>query len=53
MFPEERSKSAAGQSAFFQCRVVAGIPTPEVEWARADGAQMADNTEILPGGAIR
>lgn len=42
-------------SALFQCRVTAGIPTPTIEWRKADGTDLEDlsNVELLPGGVIR
>lgn len=42
-------------SALFQCRIKAGIPTPIIEWTKADGTDLNDvpNIELLPGGVIR
>jgi len=53
MYPGPSQTVTAGGSVLFQCRVMAGIPTPEVTWARVDGAPMAANVESMPGGALR
>ena len=35
-----------GQSAFFQCRVVAGTPQPTLSWTRGGGQPLTPNTNI-------
>lgn len=42
-----------GGSAVLQCRPTAGIPTPSVEWTRADGSPFTPSTEVLNTGILR
>ena len=42
-----------GQSVLWQCRVMAGIPNPDITWTRTDGRPMPTNAEILQGGVLR
>nr|XP_042896680.1 basement membrane-specific heparan sulfate proteoglycan core protein [Parasteatoda tepidariorum] len=53
LYPEATQTIIRGGSCLFQCRVTAGIPTPTVEWVRADGSPFTSSTEILNGGVIR
>ncbi|CAL1298846.1 unnamed protein product [Larinioides sclopetarius] len=53
LYPEATQTVIRGGSSLFQCRVTAGIPTPTVEWVRADGSPFTSSTEILNGGVIR
>lgn len=41
-----------GAVAYAQCRVVAGIPSPKVEWKRADGSALSRNIVISQEGAL-
>ena len=34
IYPEERQTSVKGGSALFQCRLLAGIPTPQLKWIK-------------------
>ncbi|RWS13478.1 low-density lipoprotein receptor-related protein 2-like protein, partial [Dinothrombium tinctorium] len=52
LYPESSQVVAKGNSALFQCRIMMGIPTPTVEWTRADGRPFSTNTELLNGGVI-
>ena len=53
IYPESYQTVTTGGSVLFQCRTVAGIPTPLVTWTRADGRPFQPNVEILGGGVIR
>lgn len=53
LYPEATQIVIRGGSALFQCRVTAGIPTPTVEWIRADGSPFTSSTEIVNSGVIR
>ncbi|KAG8188529.1 hypothetical protein JTE90_004764 [Oedothorax gibbosus] len=53
LYPEATQTIIRGGSCLFQCRVTAGIPTPTVEWVRADGSPFTSSTEVLNGGVIR
>ena len=54
IYPEPAQRVSTGQSVLFQCRVVAGIPNPEVRWTRPGGStQFERNVEIMEGGVIR
>ncbi|GFQ77560.1 basement membrane-specific heparan sulfate proteoglycan core protein, partial [Trichonephila clavata] len=52
LYPEATQTVIRGGSSLFQCRVTAGIPTPTVEWVRADGSPFTSSTEILNGGGV-
>ena len=41
-----------GSGAYAQCRVVAGIPTPTIEWKRADGRALSRNVAIQQDGSL-
>jgi hypothetical protein len=41
-----------GAVAYAQCRVVAGIPSPKVEWKRADGQPLSSNIVLSQEGAL-
>lgn len=53
IYPGDSQTATNGQSILFQCRVVAGIPNPEVTWTRVDGRPFPENVEVLNGGVIR
>lgn len=55
IYPSAVQMLPQDSSALFQCRVIAGIPTPTIEWRNADGTDLEDvpNVELLPGGVIR
>ena len=52
-YPESRQTVTKGGSVLFQCRAVAGIPSPKLTWRRLDGRSFGSNVEILDGGVIR
>ncbi len=41
-----------GSDAYAQCRVTAGIPTPSIEWKRADGRPLSSKIEITLEGTL-
>ncbi|RWS16137.1 basement membrane-specific heparan sulfate proteoglycan core protein-like protein [Dinothrombium tinctorium] len=53
LYPEYSQVVAKGSSAFFQCRVMRGIPAPSIKWTRVDGRPLTNNTEVLSDGVIR
>jgi hypothetical protein len=53
IYPESYQTVTTGGSVLFQCRTMAGIPTPLVTWTRADGRPFQPNVEMLGGGVIR
>ncbi len=52
IYPSETQTAIKGGSVLFQCRVMAGIPNPEVTWSRADGRSLGPNIEVLSGGGV-
>ena len=53
IFPEESQTITTGSSVLFQCRAMAGIPTPTIKWTREDRRPIAQNAELLSGGVLR
>lgn len=53
IYPESSQTITKSGSVLFQCRTVAGIPTPAVTWTRVDGRPFQQNIEILGGGVLR
>ncbi|KAI4497448.1 hypothetical protein M0802_007459 [Mischocyttarus mexicanus] len=53
LYPKDIQPVTLGGSADLQCRVIAGLPLPEIHWARKDGRPFASNIEQLPGGLLR
>ena len=53
IYPKDRQVIEKGASALFQCILTAGIPSPQVTWARSDGRPLSPNAESLKGGVLR
>ncbi|XP_075744892.1 terribly reduced optic lobes isoform X32 [Rhipicephalus microplus] len=53
IYPKHIPPLHHGDTAFLQCRPTAGIPTPTVEWTRADGSPFTPSTELAGPGIIR
>ncbi|CAG7838540.1 unnamed protein product [Allacma fusca] len=53
MYPSARQTVTQDGSALFQCRVIAGIPSPRVSWSRANGQRIPSNVEEIQGGVLR
>lgn len=53
VYPDTRQTVTKSGSVLFQCRTLAGIPTPVVTWTRADGRPLDPHIEILRGGVMR
>ncbi|KAL1421369.1 hypothetical protein MTO96_000452 [Rhipicephalus appendiculatus] len=53
IYPKNIPPLHHGDTAFLQCRPTAGIPTPTVEWTRADGSPFTPSTELTGPGIIR
>ena len=49
---QERLEVEYGSGAYAQCRVVAGIPTPDIEWRRADGRGLSRNVAVQQDGSL-
>ena len=41
-----------GGGVYVQCRVIAGIPTPDIEWRRVDGRGLTRNVAIQQDGSL-
>lgn len=53
IYPDTSQTITVSGSVLFQCRTVAGIPTPAVTWSRVDGRPLHRNVETLGGGVLR
>ncbi|XP_064459482.1 basement membrane-specific heparan sulfate proteoglycan core protein-like isoform X3 [Ornithodoros turicata] len=53
IYPPNLAPIQDGAGALLQCRVTAGIPTPTVEWTRADGSPFTPSTELINPGILR
>ncbi|XP_077509169.1 basement membrane-specific heparan sulfate proteoglycan core protein-like isoform X48 [Amblyomma americanum] len=53
IYPKHIPPLHHGDNAFLHCRPTAGIPTPTVEWTRADGSPFTPSTELTGPGIIR
>ena len=53
VYPEAEQTISVGGSVLFQCRAVAGIPSPEISWTRQGGGRLTSNAEVLSGGVLR
>ncbi|CAN7986822.1 unnamed protein product [Ixodes hexagonus] len=53
IYPKTIPEIHHGDSAVLQCRPTHGIPTPSVEWTRADGSPFTPSTELSSPGILR
>lgn len=53
LYPGPQQTVTRGESVLFQCRYLAGIPSPTISWSREDGQPLSPNAELLPGGVLR
>ena len=54
IYPSADQTVVEGGSVLFQCRVLTGIPTPEIQWRPLNGNSFGRNVEVLAdGGVIR
>ena len=53
IYPESAQTINSGGSVLYQCRAVAGIPSPVLTWTRTDLRPLTANTEVLSGGVLR
>ena len=53
VYPEAEQTISVGGSVLYQCRAVAGIPSPEIQWTRQGGGRLTSNAEVLSGGVLR
>ena len=53
IYPESAQTINSGGSVLYQCRAVAGIPSPVLTWTRTDLRPLTSNTEVLSGGVLR
>ena len=53
VYPQAEQTISVGGSVLYQCRAVAGIPSPEIQWTRQGGGRLTSNAEVLSGGVLR
>ena len=53
VYPEAEQTISVGGSVLYQCRAVAGIPSPEIQWTKQGGGRLTSNAEVLSGGVLR
>ncbi len=53
VYPDTTQTVTKSGSVLFQCRTLAGIPSPVVTWTRMDGRPLDSHIEILRGGVMR
>jgi len=53
VYPQAEQTISVGGSVLYQCRAVAGIPSPEIQWTRQGGSRLTSNAEVLSGGVLR
>ena len=51
-WPAGDQKIKKGDSTYVQCRVVAGEPSPTVEWKRVDGRSFSSRVSIINAGTV-
>jgi hypothetical protein len=49
---EDQVELDLGGTVYAQCRVVAGIPTPTIEWRRADGRPISSKAVVSQEGSL-
>jgi hypothetical protein len=53
LYPQQEQIEIDYNSGMYaQCRVVAGIPTPKIEWRRSDGRPISDKVIITQEGSL-
>ena len=53
VYPEAEQTINVGDNVLFQCRAVAGIPSPEISWTRQGGRRLTSNAKVSSGGVLR
>ncbi|KAL1116702.1 hypothetical protein AAG570_005174 [Ranatra chinensis] len=53
LYPSTQQILSEGNSALLQCRVVAGIPTPNLYWSRANNASLPYSVQQLHNGVLK
>ena len=53
LYPSPQQTVSTGESVLFQCRYLAGIPSPTISWSKEDGSPLPSSAELLPGGVLR
>ncbi|XP_026298187.1 basement membrane-specific heparan sulfate proteoglycan core protein isoform X16 [Apis mellifera] len=53
IYPKNVPPVILGGSTDLQCRAIAGIPIPVLQWSHEDGRPFASNIKHLPGGVLR
>ncbi|XP_043797109.1 basement membrane-specific heparan sulfate proteoglycan core protein-like isoform X12 [Apis laboriosa] len=53
IYPKNVPPVTLGGSTDLQCRAIAGIPIPVLQWSHEDGRPFAPNIKQLPGGVLR
>lgn len=52
IYPSDNQTVVQGGSVLFQCRILSGIPNPEVTWKSLDAGGFPRNVEILANGGV-
>ena len=54
VYPSDNQTIVQGGSVLFQCRILSGIPNPQVEWKSLSNANamFEENVEILANGGV-
>ena len=53
IYPSNVQTVTMGGSAILQCRVLAGIPQPNIVWIGPTGQRLSSNIEQLSNGVLR
>jgi hypothetical protein len=52
IYPAGDQKLRKGDSTYAQCRVIAGEPSPTVEWRRVDGRPFSSRVTVINSGTV-
>ena len=52
IYPSDNQTVVEGGSVLFQCRILSGIPNPEIEWKPMLTSGFEKNVEILANGGV-
>lgn len=53
IYPEGEQAVTLGGQHELQCRVVGGIPEPDVTWNRNGGRSLSPSTQLQPNNVLR
>ena len=52
IYPAGDQRLKKGDSMYIQCRILAGEPSPSLEWRRLDGASFSPRVSLINDGAV-